>query len=33
MCLPFYSLREARTRVLSPDMRAEEHNGRNTLCE
>jgi hypothetical protein len=33
VCLPFYSLREAHTRMLSPDMRAQEHNGRNTLCE
>jgi hypothetical protein len=33
VCLPFYSLREAHTRILSPDMRAQEHNGRNTLCE
>jgi hypothetical protein len=33
VCLLFYSLREARTRMLSPDMRAQEHNGRSTLCE
>jgi hypothetical protein len=33
VCLPFYSLREAHTRMLSPDMRAQEHNGINTLCE
>jgi hypothetical protein len=32
-CLPFYSLREAHTRMLSPNMRAQEHNGRNTLWE
>jgi hypothetical protein len=31
--LPFYSLREAHTRMLSPDMWAQEHNGKNTLCE
>jgi hypothetical protein len=33
VCLPFYSLREAHTRMLSPDMWAQEHNGKNTLCE
>jgi hypothetical protein len=31
VCLPFYSSREAHTRMLSPDMWAQEHNGRNTL--
>jgi hypothetical protein len=31
--LPFYSLREAHTRMLSPKMWAQEHNGKNTLCE
>jgi hypothetical protein len=31
VCLPFYSLREAHTKILSPDMRAQEHNGRNSL--
>jgi hypothetical protein len=30
---PFYSLREVHTRMLSSDMWAQEHNGRNTLCE
>jgi hypothetical protein len=33
VCLPFYCLREAHIRVLSPDMWAQEHNGRITLCE
>jgi hypothetical protein len=33
VCLPFYSLREAHTRMLSPDMRAPKHNGRNILHE
>jgi hypothetical protein len=28
--LPFYSPREARTRLLSPNMWAQGHNGRNT---
>jgi hypothetical protein len=31
VCLPFYSSREAYTRILSPDMWAQEQNGRNTL--
>jgi hypothetical protein len=31
VCLPFYSSREAHTRMLSPDMWAQEQNGRNTL--
>jgi hypothetical protein len=30
VCLPFYSPREAHTRLLSPDMWAQGHNGRNT---
>jgi hypothetical protein len=29
-CLPFYSSRGERTRVLSPDMWAQEYNGCNT---
>jgi hypothetical protein len=33
VCLPFYSSREAHTRMLSPDMWAQEHNGRNTLMQ
>jgi hypothetical protein len=33
VCLPFYSLREAHTRMLSPDMWAQGHNGKNILCE
>jgi hypothetical protein len=33
VCLAFYSSREAHTRMLSPDMWAQEHNGRNTLEE
>jgi hypothetical protein len=33
VCLPFYSLREAHTRMLNPDMRAQEYNGKNTLWE
>jgi hypothetical protein len=33
VCLPFYSLKEAHTRMMSPDMWAQEHNGRNTLWE
>jgi hypothetical protein len=31
VCLPFYSSREAHTRMLSPDMWAQEHNGRKTF--
>jgi hypothetical protein len=30
VCLPFYSSRETHTRMLNPDMWAQEHNGRNT---
>jgi hypothetical protein len=33
VCLFFYSLREAHTRMLSPDMWAQEYSGKNTLCE
>jgi hypothetical protein len=28
VCLPFYSSREAHTRILSPDMWAQGQNGR-----
>jgi hypothetical protein len=31
VCLPFYRPREQHTRMMSPDMWAQEHNGRNTL--
>jgi hypothetical protein len=31
VCPPFYSSREAHTRMLSPDMWAQEQNRRNTL--
>jgi hypothetical protein len=30
-CLAFYSSREAHTRMMSPDMWAQEQNGRNIL--
>jgi hypothetical protein len=33
VCLPFYSLRVAHTRTLSPNRWAQEHNGKNILCE
>jgi hypothetical protein len=33
VCLPFYSSREAHTRMLSPDMWTQEQNGRNTERE
>jgi hypothetical protein len=31
VCLSFYSSREAHTRMLSPNMWAQEHNRRNIL--